>query len=116
MGVDSIRARVSATDQEKALAFTVDHAKLMRAAWDRAGKPIYLEMSSINPVVILEGALRERAEAIADGLFASCTTGAGQFCTKPGLVILPEGELGQQFIEAARRKFEAAAPGVLAQG
>jgi 2,5-dioxopentanoate dehydrogenase len=85
----------------------------LKAAADRAGKPIYLEMSSINPVVLLEGALRERAEAIADGLFASCTTGAGQFCTKPGLVLLPEGEGGQQFIEAARRKFESAAPGVL---
>jgi alpha-ketoglutaric semialdehyde dehydrogenase len=32
----------------------------LKAAADRAGKPIYLEMSSINPVVILEGALRER--------------------------------------------------------
>jgi 2,5-dioxopentanoate dehydrogenase len=85
----------------------------LKAAADRAGKPIYLEMSSINPVVILEGALRERAELIADHFFTSCTAGAGQFCTKPGVVLLPEGEWGQRFIEAARRKFETAAPAVL---
>jgi alpha-ketoglutaric semialdehyde dehydrogenase len=85
----------------------------LKTAADRAGKPIYLEMSSINPVVILEGALRERAEAIADEFFSSCTAGAGQFCTKPGTIILPEGELCQRFTEAARRKLEAAAPGVL---
>jgi alpha-ketoglutaric semialdehyde dehydrogenase len=85
----------------------------LKAAADRAGKPIYLEMSSINPVVVLEGALRERAEGIADGLFASCTTGAGQFCTKPGLILLPEGETGQRFTATSRQKFEAAAPGVL---
>jgi 2,5-dioxopentanoate dehydrogenase len=85
----------------------------LKAAADRAGRPIYLEMSSINPVVILEGALRERADAIAQEFFASCTAGAGQFCTSPGLIILPEGEWGQRFTEAARQKFEAAAPGVL---
>ena len=85
----------------------------LKAAADRAGKPIYLEMSSINPVVMLEGALRERAEAIAGEFFTSCTAGTGQFCTNPGLMILPEGEWGERFTDAARRKFEAAAPGVL---
>jgi len=85
----------------------------LKAAADRAGKPIYLEMSSINPVVLLEGALQERAEAIADEFFASCTAAAGQMCTNPGLIILPEGEAGRKFAEAARKKFEAAEPGVL---
>jgi 2,5-dioxopentanoate dehydrogenase len=85
----------------------------LKAAADRAGKPVYLEMSSINPVIILEVALRERAEAIAQEFFTSCTAGVGQFCTNPGLIILPEGEPGRLFIETARQKFEAAAPGVL---
>ena len=85
----------------------------LKAAADRAGKPIYLEMSSINPVVILEYALRERSESIANEFFVSCTAGAGQFCTKPGLIILPGTDLGQMFIETARRKFEGAAPGIL---
>ena len=85
----------------------------LKGAADRAGKPIYVEMSSINPVIVLEGALRERSEAIAEEFFASCTAGAGQFCTNPGLLILPEGELGERFTESAQRKFQAATPGVL---
>jgi NADP-dependent aldehyde dehydrogenase len=52
--------------------------------------PFYAEMSSTNPVFILPGALRERAETIATGLHASFTLGAGQFCTKPGMVFLPQ--------------------------
>ncbi|MFM8392374.1 MAG: aldehyde dehydrogenase (NADP(+)), partial [Acidobacteriota bacterium] len=45
------------------------------------------------------GALRERGEAIATGLHGSITLGAGQFCTKPGLVIIHEDEAGQAFID-----------------
>jgi len=52
--------------------------------------PFYAEMSSTNPVFILPGALRERTETIAAGLHASFTMGAGQFCTKPGMVFLPQ--------------------------
>jgi alpha-ketoglutaric semialdehyde dehydrogenase len=86
--------------------------KLKEAA-DRAGKPIYLEMSSVNPVVLLDGALRERGEAIADEFFTSCTMGAGQFCTNPGFIVVPDTEAGTRFVEQARQKFEAATPGVL---
>jgi len=53
--------------------------------------PFYAEMSSTNPVFILPGALRERSETIAAGLHASFTLGAGQFCTKPGMVFLGKG-------------------------
>ncbi len=48
--------------------------------------PVYAEMGSANPVFILPRALRERGESIATGLHTSFTLGAGQFCTKPGLV------------------------------
>jgi NADP-dependent aldehyde dehydrogenase len=61
--------------------------------------PFYAEMSSTNPVFILPGALRERGESIAAGLYASFTMGAGQFCTKPGLVFLPQGDGGVAFAE-----------------
>jgi 2,5-dioxopentanoate dehydrogenase len=54
--------------------------------------PFYAEMSSVNPVVILPGALRERSEQIAPGLHGSVTLGAGQFCTNPGLVLLADNE------------------------
>src|SRR5207249_3468822 len=53
--------------------------------------PFYAEMSSTNPVFILPGALRHDRDKIATGLHASFTLGAGQFCTKPGMVFLPEG-------------------------
>ena len=54
-------------------------------------------MSSTNPVFILPGALRERAETIASGLHASFTLGAGQFCTKPGIVFLAKGSDADKF-------------------
>lgn len=49
--------------------------------------PVFAEMSSINPVIVLPGALAKRGEAIARELAASVTMGCGQFCTNPGLVI-----------------------------
>jgi alpha-ketoglutaric semialdehyde dehydrogenase len=85
----------------------------LKAAADRAGKPIYLEMSSVNPIVLLEGALRERGAAIAEEFFGSCTMGAGQFCTNPGFVIVPDTDAGRAFIAAACEKFQAGTPGVL---
>jgi NADP-dependent aldehyde dehydrogenase len=51
-------------------------------------------MGSTNPIFILPGALRERAADLAKGLQTSFTLGSGQFCTKPGLVFLPDREVG----------------------
>jgi len=59
--------------------------------------PFYAEMSSTNPVFVLPGALRERAESIASGLHTSFTLGAGQFCTKPGMVFLGKGHDADKF-------------------
>lgn len=63
--------------------------------------PVYAEMSSINPVVILPGALRNRATELAQGLIGSVTTGTGQLCTSPGLVFVIEGEGLEEFVAAA---------------
>ena len=49
--------------------------------------PVFAEMSSINPVLVLPEALRLRGEKIASELAASVVLGCGQFCTNPGLVI-----------------------------
>ncbi|EHP39939.1 aldehyde dehydrogenase [Cupriavidus basilensis OR16] len=49
--------------------------------------PVFAEMSSINPVVLLPGALQARGDKVAGELAASVVLGAGQFCTNPGLVI-----------------------------
>jgi NADP-dependent aldehyde dehydrogenase len=59
--------------------------------------PVYAEMSSVNPVFLLPGALRERATQIAKGLHASVTLGVGQFCTNPGLVFIPAGAASEAF-------------------
>ncbi|MBV9339452.1 MAG: aldehyde dehydrogenase (NADP(+)) [Acidobacteria bacterium] len=59
--------------------------------------PFFAEMSSTNPVFILPGALEEKAEQIAAGLHSSFTLGGGQFCTKPGMVFIPEGEAAGRF-------------------
>lgn len=63
--------------------------------------PVYAEMSSINPVVVLPGALAGAdTTAFAQAYVGSLTLGAGQFCTNPGLLFLPTGEAGDAFMEA----------------
>jgi NADP-dependent aldehyde dehydrogenase len=57
--------------------------------------PFYGELGSLNPLVITPAAVTERAGEIADGLAASVTTGAGQFCTKPGLILVSADEAGR---------------------
>jgi 2,5-dioxopentanoate dehydrogenase len=69
--------------------------------------PFYAEMSSTNPVFILPGALRERGDAIASGLHTSFTLGAGQFCTKPGLVFLPRDNDAIPFTERLQQLVRA---------
>lgn len=86
--------------------------KLKEAA-DAAGKPFYAELSSINPVFVLSGALAERSDAIADEFTGSCLMGTGQFCTNPGLVILPSGEAGEAFVAAVAERFGSAAVGTM---
>ncbi|MHC8332628.1 aldehyde dehydrogenase (NADP(+)) [Pseudomonas sp. LB3P25] len=49
--------------------------------------PVFAEMSSINPVLLMPEALKARGEKIAAELAASVVLGAGQFCTNPGLVL-----------------------------
>jgi NADP-dependent aldehyde dehydrogenase len=78
--------------------------------------PFYAEMSSTNPVFILPGALRERADAIAAGLHASFTLGAGQFCTKPGMVFLPEGAGAPGFVDKLQQSVNESAPFYLLTG
>ena len=78
----------------KAIAFTGSPAggkALMKLAAERPEPiPCYSEMGSVNPVFVLPGALNKRGVAVAAGLQASFTLGAGQFCTKPGLVLVPQ--------------------------
>jgi NADP-dependent aldehyde dehydrogenase len=74
--------------------------------------PVYAEMSSINPVYLLPGALSARAEKIAQDFVGSLTLGVGQFCTNPGLVFAIEGSGLEAFLGAATKALQgcAAAP------
>ena len=63
--------------------------------------PVYAEMSSINPTILLPGALAKRGTEIATGFAASLTMGVGQFCTNPGLVLGLAGEDLDRFAAAA---------------
>ncbi|NDC53916.1 MAG: aldehyde dehydrogenase family protein [Planctomycetia bacterium] len=83
------------------------------AAAAAAGRVIWVEMGSLNPVVLLPGALAERGPAIADELTASVTGSAGQFCTKPGIVFVVDDAAGRAFLEALALKFSAVGEQVL---
>jgi alpha-ketoglutaric semialdehyde dehydrogenase len=64
----------------------------LKAAAEKAGKPIYLEMSSLNPIVLLPGALEERGEQLAAELADSCLAASGQFCTSPNIILIVAGD------------------------
>lgn len=85
----------------------------LKAAADQAGKPIYLELSSINPVFLLPGALDERGEKLADEFLTSCLMGTGQFCTNPGIVVVLKSRATDGFIETTKHKFNGAPVGTL---
>ncbi|RJF92962.1 aldehyde dehydrogenase (NADP(+)) [Sphingomonas cavernae] len=63
--------------------------------------PVYAEMSSINPVLLLPEALKTRGAALGAAFAGSLTMGAGQFCTNPGLVLTIESEGLDDFVAAA---------------
>ncbi len=63
--------------------------------------PVYAEMSSVNPVFVLPGALGDRADALGAEFIASVTTGNGQLCTSPGLIFVIESPDADAFISAA---------------
>lgn len=79
-----------------------------RALFDLAASrpdpiPFYGELGSINPVFVTPAAAAARGAEIAAGFAASMTAGNGQFCTKPGLLFLPEGHgMGEALAEELR--------------
>jgi len=101
----------------KAVGFTGSRGgglALMKIAAQRAEPiPVYAEMSSINPVVLLPGALAARADAMGPAFVGSLTMGAGQFCTNPGLVIAIDGPDLDTFVASAAKALTAAQPAVM---
>ncbi|HEY1987427.1 MAG TPA: aldehyde dehydrogenase (NADP(+)) [Terracidiphilus sp.] len=98
----------------RAVAFT-GSLRAGRALMDLAAArpdpiPCFTEMSSGNPVFVLPGALRKGPNALAQSLFSSFTLGAGQFCTKPGIVLVPEAPEGKAFFDQLKALVEEAKP------
>ena len=101
----------------RAVGFTGSH-RAGRALMDAAGSrpepvPVFAEMSSLNPVFLLPGALRERATQIAEGLKNSLTMGVGQFCTKPGLTFAISGSATDSLKEALSSALKGSVPSTL---
>ena len=91
----------------KAAAFTGSERggrALLDIATTRAEPiPFYGELGSLNPVFVTSAAVAARGQAIVEGYVGSFTLGAGQFCTKPGLLFLPEGHgLEERLVGAVR--------------
>ncbi|MEU9799944.1 aldehyde dehydrogenase (NADP(+)) [Streptomyces sp. NPDC051000] len=89
-----------------------------RALFDAAAArpvpiPFHGELGSLNPVVVTPAAAAERAEEIGAGLAASVTLGVGQFCVKPGLVLVPSGGDGDRLATALTKALGETEPGVL---
>jgi NADP-dependent aldehyde dehydrogenase len=95
----------------KAVGFT-GSLKGGRALCDMAAArpepiPVFAEMSSVNPVLVLPEALKFRGAKIAAELSASVVQGAGQFCTKPGMVIGIRSPEYQAFLEDLAQQINA---------
>jgi NADP-dependent aldehyde dehydrogenase len=75
--------------------------------------PVFAEMSSLNPLFILPGALKERGAQLAEGLKNSVTMGVGQFCTKPGLIFGLGSSEFESFAEGLATAVRASTPGTM---
>lgn len=65
--------------------------------------PFFGELGSINPVFVMPEALAQRGAELGTAWAGSLTMGVGQFCTNPGVVVIPEGEAVTTFTEAAAK-------------
>ena len=101
----------------RAVGFTGSLAAGRALADAAAGRPdpipVFAEMSSLNPVFLLRGALAERAEKIAEGFAASFTLGVGQFCTKPGLVFAVASAELDKFLGDLSERVKQSAPATM---
>lgn len=101
----------------KAVAFTGSE-RAGRAIFEAATQrpepiPAFVEMGSVNPVFVLPGALRERSDAIVQGLVSSINLGVGQFCTCPGLIFGVEDDSFQSFRKNLSTAFEQSVPATM---
>jgi alpha-ketoglutaric semialdehyde dehydrogenase len=114
---NAIGAALVADPHIKAVGFTGSRGGGLALSTIAAARPepipVFAEMSSINPVVLMPAALETNAEALGAAFVASLTMGAGQFCTNPGLVLAIESPALDRFVAAAAAALGASAPQVM---
>ncbi len=114
---NDVGAALVAHPRIKAVGFTGSRAgglAVVKIANERHQPiPVYAEMSSVNPVLLLPGALSERAGSIGAAFVASVTLGAGQFCTKPGLVFVIDSPAADDFMDAAAEALARVQPATM---
>jgi 2,5-dioxopentanoate dehydrogenase len=101
--------RLVADRRAGAIAFTGSRigGMALKEAADKAGIPIYLEMSSVNPVFILPDAIAASPRPASE-LVTSCLGAGGQFCTRPNLFVVMNDDSGRSFVEEIANQFSAA--------
>ncbi|GGG43646.1 2,5-dioxovalerate dehydrogenase [Croceivirga lutea] len=72
--------------------------------------PVFAEMGSINPVIVLPKALKQKGKEWAKKYASSITLGTGQFCTNPGLILGIAGEELEDFISTLGEEIEKVEP------
>ncbi|MES2480472.1 MAG: aldehyde dehydrogenase (NADP(+)) [Pseudomonadota bacterium] len=72
--------------------------------------PFFGELGSVNPLVVLPAALASQSAALAQGLAGSITMGSGQFCTSPGVIVVPQGAQGDGFVNQLAQALMATTP------
>jgi NADP-dependent aldehyde dehydrogenase len=96
----------------RAVGFTGSRAggtALMAAAAAREVPiPVYAEMSSVNPVFVLPSAVSGDRDALAEGFVGSLNGSAGQLCTAPGLLFVPDGADGDDLVGRVAEKLSGA--------
>lgn len=75
--------------------------------------PFYGELGSVNPLAVTSSAAQARPLEIAEGLAGSMTLGSGQFCTKPGIFLIPRGQSGDALLDEVARLVAATPPAPL---
>ena len=73
--------------------------------------PFFGELGSVNPFIVMPTAARTAADELAEILTSSITAGVGQFCTRPGLVLVPDSAAGDELLASLAARLNAAPSG-----
>ncbi|MBL6445781.1 aldehyde dehydrogenase (NADP(+)) [Fulvivirga sp. 29W222] len=94
-------------------SFTGGMALYKAAAQREDPIPVFAEMGSVNPVILLPGKLKASAAETAKQYAGSITLGVGQFCTNPGLLLAIEGEELKSFLETLASEIQEVTPATM---